>query len=611
MDFDLKTAKPIKGFDLSTAKPDVTATQAFNPVKETPVSLADVVGAVGRSQTPTGMAINMAVPQKTAREAGTAVEMGLPMMGLGVSAMPLRILSTGLLQGTGSMLNRGLSDISGRTKPDIPEMFGQGAESALIGGGLQALGELPFAVINKARAPFVGQFDKPVAQLASKYNVELPASSLTKSGFVKATEALAAKSPFGGGMINRVENAGARLKQIGDEMVSRMGKVTSPEELGQSISQGLNRYEDMFRKTKNELYASAQIKKGEIPFTPTQTMPVLDEMINSMENVVGQRPAILGELKAIRKGLGGEVGEMVDKLKAQGFKDDIIQKIIEQNPQALNPNVDALTIKNTIDKLNKKINFNNPNPIVQGYEGQLRKLAKTMSEDLDNSIKIAKPELSEAIDKANEFYKEGITKLNSGWGKRINTFVQQNKLSELPKALLNKGTPAEWIPQIYSTIGEEATQTLKATTLERILENSEGVSGFFTGSGLKGQIKSYGTAKLNAIFGGNATKQLEDLATLANAFKTGQGVAEGSQTAFVAKTIAMLHGFTQYPMKAAKFIVGDKLFTDFVTSPFGQKYLTEGFKQIPSIVQPTVGTATRVLGNELGRNYLNEPTPNK
>lgn len=587
---------------------DATATQAFNPVKEKPVSLAEILGTVGRSQTPSGMAINMATPQRTAQVAGTTAEMGLPLLGTGVTYMPLRILATSLLQGTGSMLGRGITDVAGATRPNIPEALGQAGESALISGALQTVGELPIATFNKLRAPFVGQFDQSTARVAQKYGVDLPASSLTRSGFVKATEALGAKGAFGGSLVNRVENAGAKLNQIGDEMVSRIGRVKSPAELGQSLSEGFNNYEKIFKQTKSELYDSAILKPGDVAFTPSKTLPVLDDMIKNMENVVGKKPAILTELKAIRKGLGGDVEAMADGLRKQGFNEVSIKKIIEQNPQVVNPDVDALTIKNTVHKLQNRINFKNPDTVVGGYEGDIRRLTKVMRDDLDDAIKTARPELAEAIDKANKYYAEGINKLNSNWGKKINAFVQQNKLSELPDAILSKGTPAEWVPNIYETIGQEATESLKAHTLEKIIKNSKGEDGFFQANGLRGQINSYGTDKLNAIFGVDATKQLSELAQLSTAFKTGQMIAEGSQTAYVARVLGILYKLSSAPLGALKFAISDKLFTDFVTSQMGQKLLTEGYKTIPKGLQLGMGTTARMGGTPLAKELLSQPT---
>lgn len=579
--------------------------QTLSPNVQEPQSrpLDSIIAPLQRLATAATSPMGSQDPMQTVSDIGSVGEFGLPLLAAPLPPF-LRTVASGALQGTGTALK-----LAGQGAPPDRMLKGAGM-SALTGMVGQGLGEVPISLLNKGAAPFASMFDKPTAELATKYGVDLPASALSKSGFVKATEALAAKGPFGAPLVQRVENAGQRLNQIADDMVTKFGTSTHPAEVGQTISNGLDKYESTFRATKDQLYRAADASKSEIAGKPEAALGELDNVINDLNNVVGKKPAILGYLKSLKSGLSPTVGKfdgmsdgLLSKLRAQGFTDETINKALPQM-KTIYPNEFAPPVSEdipvqkltaTLRDINSKINFKSPNPIAQGYEGRLRGIASNLSDDVDNLIKTSDPELGAAVDKANAYYKEGIGNLNSKWGQKITQFAQQGKLSELPSALLNKSTPAEWIPKIFGTVGEDATNSMKAATLEKIVTDAKGAgNGFFTPQGLAKQIRGYGDDKLSAIFGQEGTQKLKDLSQLSTAFGRGKQVAEGSQTGYVIQVLSLLKGITTAPLKAAKFIIGDKLFTNFITSETGQKFLTEGLSKIPSGVQAGVGNAARI-----------------
>jgi len=463
-----------------------------------------------------------------------------------MASAPIKVIS-----GTGKYLSEGAAGLVGASPKNtqIAGEFGANVSPFIfpeLAGKAKAMvaeGVLPKSI----SAPFAKSYDAPTAELANKYGVELPASSLTTSRVVPLIESAAGKGLFGDRIGTIVDNAGKKITQIADNTVESFGKSTVPTDVGNSIAKGLNSFETTFRETKNQLYDNAKIDKGAIKVEPTQALEQLNSIINDLDNIAGEKPPILKYLKSLRGGL----------LR----------------------NRDAINVQATIRDLNTKVNFKNPNPIIQGYEGRIKGIAGALSNDLDSSIKEFRPDLAGSIDKANTYYKEGVNKLNSAWGRKINQFVQQGKVSELPDALLNKSTPVEWIPKMFDAIGEDASQSLRAATFEKIINKAKGSGDILTAQGISNQIKTFGADKLNAMFGAESANKLTEIGKLAEAWGKGQRVASGSQTAFLGRILLEGSGLIVHPIMAIKAILGDAAFSKFIGSPTGQKWLTGGFSK--------------------------------
>lgn len=581
--------------DSVVAKPDVTKRPAFNPVKQPTSPISDFFGGFSYG----------APPMQQAKSVKTVLEIGLPLLttpflGPGTSAITklASIPLAGALQGTGTMVGQSLEGLAeGR-----PKLMPEEIRSSILGGAAgQGLGLGVAAAIPKSLAPFAKSYQPEIGNLAKQYGMELPASALTKSRAVPIIESIAGKGLFSGRISDIVDRAGMRLNQLADETVASFGRPTSGVEVGNALERGMTGFENTFRQTKDALYQRAKDIGANVNVVPEKALSTLGGVITDLNNIVGKKPPILRQLAALRAGLRGE-GEIASKLAAKGAPPGLIQKVVAQ--QKTNLTLDQAT--STLRDLNTKVNFKNPNPIVQGYEGQVRKIAASLSEDIDNSIASQSPELSKALADANGYYKQGIEKLNSEWGKKINSFIQQGKTSEIAPAILNRSTPVEAIPKIFDTVGPGGTESLRAATMERIIESSKNADGMLTPTGISRQVRAYGSDKLTAIFGSDMTQRLNDISQLSLALGRGQKTAAGSQTAFINRMI--IEGISTFlsPLKAIKLIIGDAALSRFISGP-GQKLLTSGLK-FPSAVAPAVTTGVRIGAQPLIQPPLQEMT---
>lgn len=586
---------------------------------------------------------------------------GLPLASAPMGGIPGVLVGAGLA-GLGEIGGQVAHDIVTGEKTNSNELAVRGGLSAVAGAFGQGAGELATRAVGKTLAPFARRYDKPLEDLAKRYNVQLPASAVSESRAVPLLESISGKGVFGDRLTQMTRKAEERLVNEADNLIQQVGKGADPSETGITIAKGMKRYEEGFRKTKDELYSLAQLKKDELRFTPTNTVAVLDETIARLEDVAGKKPAILGKLKALKRDLSVS-DPMVEQLKKQGFDDATIQKVISQQKgtakipefkstedaiafgkkssavqrdemlqrraqlqqeaasitdkkekikkltQAqflresaesfVGEGVDAVTIMNTAKALKREIDFADKNPIAQGYEGELRRISASLEGDLDKAIATAKPELKEAIDKANAFYREGVNKLNSEYGRKINQFVQSGQTDKIAQSILNKNTSVEDVPKIFEVVGEDGKNALKADLLDRMIGSQRrNVNDSFTPTMLDRSMKNIGEDKLKAIFDPQELQTIKDLSKLAASLGKAQKVSEGSQTTFTARIAGIIGLSFVQPAVALRLFMGDAAFSKFIASPVGQQWLKQGFK-VPKFVQAAVPAATRVASQRL------------
>lgn len=592
-------------FENSLAAPPFVTTPtdrtSVNKFPEPPSSrgLGDIAGSIGKTMSFIGNPSRFGEyaardPRNAARDIGTTVEMALPFLSLlpGGQAigLPARMALEGALQGTGTLMRESMESAVAPPgqQTSLGQQLGRAGVSAGVGAAATGAGGLIAKGLQKTAAPFAGRFDPRAAAVAEKYGVDMPASALSGSEVVPIMESLVKKGVFGSKIQERIQAAGVKINQIGDELVSSFGKSTSPVEVGNAVGGGLKRFEEVFRQTKETLYEAARVNKGDIVVNPKATLPLLNELIETLGGMAGKKPAVLGELKQLRSALDPNFA-MRQEFAAKGFKENTIEQIMKQNQQATV--VDGRAVLTKLRDLNTKVNFKNPNPIIRGYEAEIRRVAATLSEDLDNAIATQRPDLADALGAARKYYGENVEKLNSAWGQKINQFVKAGKASAIAPSILNRTTPVEWVPKIFETVGEDAAQSLRAATMERLVQSARGKAGFLTEDGLNRQIRQHGEDKLLAIFGQEKLVKLKDVAALAEALGRSQGVASGSQTAYIGRMMAELANIGN-PIKLLKMVTTDAFYSRFISGAGGQQWLGRGF-QLPAAMAPAVSTGLR------------------
>ena len=419
----------------------------------------------------------------------------------------------------------------------------------LVGGGASATARLAGKAGKIRVAPFAGKVDFGVVKAANDLGIDLPASAMSKSPAVNLIETYGAKGFFGENIVQKVEMAGNKLNEIADKVISETGKSPDLSSAGKAISDGTKKYRDNFLKVKEFLYKKAAlpegIKKPLVVVDPVETRKFVNVILKDKTNA----EEILGK--------STDIGYF---------------KTLSDNVQG---NISAKYLRSAIRELNSKIeNFNDP--VATGNKGTLKKLVASMSDDLDVAIKTQRPDLAEAIDRANAFYQEGIEKLNSSWGQKIEEFKEQP--DKILPAIMNPSTSIEDIPKIFEVAGKESIPQIQSSVMNQLFEGSRNpATGNFRPQGLSAQLKRYGEDKLQAILSPEQFKTIKNVEEVAKGLGRGQKIAEGSQTAFIARMAVELGTVFVNPLLPLKALLGDAVFTKFIASKAGQKFLTEGF----------------------------------
>jgi hypothetical protein len=254
----------------------------------------------------------------------------------------------------------------------------------------------------------------------------------------------------------------------------------------------------------------------------------------------------------------------------------------------------ARELNSAIKELNAKVdNFNDP--IATGNKASLKKLVTLMSEDLDSAIVTQRPELADAINKANTFYSQGVSKLNSAFGENIKKFGDLGQYDKIIPSIISNSVSVEDIPRIFEVIGTENVPHLQAAYLEELFRKARR-NGNFTPQGLTSQIKSFGgEEKLAALLSPEQLKAVKNIETISQGLGKAEKIASGSQTAFLVRIVSEIATFSHNPIGAAKLLLGDALFSKFVSSRVGQEILAEGL-----LLTGKTGRNIQAIGKKTG-----------
>lgn len=582
---------------------DVTfAPPAVNIQKPQPTIHKPTFATAGSTETiassPFGKDYAKQATQERGDIAKNTIAFGLPFLATGLSA-GTAIPAAGALSATGEAVGQKVSDLITGQRTPTNDLLRQSAGAGIGGLVGEGVGRGLVGIAGKALAPFANGYTPEIDALAKKYGMTLPASSTTTNRAVPLIESIAGKSAFGNKLTQMTLKAEESLTRAADDVIAKIGSSPDASNAGIKIADGMNRYRSRFMDTKNALYDAAKINKGDVTLNPQNTISVLDDIISEIKNTANPDMGSLKYFQQLKKGLAGAGDEMRDKLAKQGFNANAIEKIMSQ--QKIQVGVDGTKALNTIKQIRRDTNPKLTTPIATGFEAELRKIGATLSDEFDNALTQARPDLAEALAKANSAYKEGITKLNSEFGKKIKRYSDAGQFDKIAESVLNRSTSVDDIPKIFEVVGEDGKNALKANLADRMIgETKRNAKQAFTPSIIDKTIKQFGDARLKAIYTPEEYNALKELSKLTYAVGAAQKVAEGSQTTFTAKMAGIFTlAFTNPPL-ALQFLTSDAAFAKAISSKAGQQYLRSG-SQLSPVTKFAVPSATRVAGQSLGR----------
>lgn len=224
-----------------------------------------------------------------------------------------------------------------------------------------------------------------------------------------------------------------------------------------------------------------------------------------------------------------------------------------------------------------------------------------MSDDLDNTVGMFDSNAADALQKANDFYKAGINKINSDVGKAIQNSDPEKVLDKIVKP--NSQTD---ISELRELVGEDSFKSVQEAFANRLYKNSVNPrTGMLDPDKLKMNLDRYGDPTVRGILSkyqyaklDEVMKKLGDMKTLSTAIKSGTKAAEGSQTAFLGGigarvTLAFINlpaalGITGLEFGASKLLstpTGKNILTKPLNTEPAQQLIQRGGEALNRIVR--------------------------
>lgn len=489
----------------------------------------------------------------------------------------------------------------------------------LTAEGLSKLGTAAEGATKTLTSPFKSAYKPNVAEAFARQGIEAPASALTTSKAVQATEAIAQSSIFGGSAVTKVINDARESifritetlqKEVNPEKLITPGATS--ETAGRALQGAVTKVRDTFNAVKGKLYDEAAGKIGGQQASLENTRGALDEIIASkLASADPTARASARYYQSLRANLS------------------TAEKRTFQN------------IKQTRTDIGSKLkNFSDP--ITTGDSANLKRIYAALSADLDRTVAQSGEAGAEALKAASDFYKAGISRINSFVGRTI----YNSKSPELLVGKLVKPGDISTIRELKGLVGPEAHHTFAAALVNKIIADSivpltgkvsatkiatilakygdeflkEAIGekalgelkdlrkasivqdiiergtkeGKVMPSALAHAIDSYDAKVLKEAFTPEELTKLQDVRTMSDALAKGTKMADGSQTAMLIDGPAGLLNIGAFAAGGVPGVITKLGFqwglTKLVTSRLGKKFLTTGFGKGAEIA-PTAGEA--------------------
>jgi len=210
-----------------------------------------------------------------------------------------------------------------------------------------------------------------IARLESifaKNNVELPASATTNNQFVRQTEALTAKGPFGSKVDARFQASSQLPKTLLQNVTdANTGDVSAARNsLGQSVRGDLKKYATGFKKQASAIYDDLEKTLGDAPVQPLKTQTMIDKLYDQQR------------ISALPQGAG--------------------QKLLED----LYLNLENTNTYAALNQTRKDVGqlLNSTDPLASGQKAQLKAIYGAIESDLKNVADAGNPAPNPLIAKA-------------------------------------------------------------------------------------------------------------------------------------------------------------------------------------------------------------------
>ena len=522
----------------------------------------------------------------------------------------------GALSKTGSAIN----PITQGTR-----LFGKGIKVATQG---KKIGGKKYTTENLAATSNIG--------VASE---DLPIFAKTTSPISTTAEAVASKGIGGGPIWDRMNNLYVKMNDTVDNLLK--GKVDASV-IGRSMANAADDFKNKFYEQKNKLYEQAIIPRSKtvknIPGfekIKTITLGKEDKMFASWNKKVlangkikytkpsgkelfsGKQTPMPASTTATQKLLRSLIENEKQALKGYGVKSSPELKTYEGLMRGLSgKSMTTGDVYRTLQKIEGDLKYGTT--IKTGNNAKLALIRDTLDAEFLATLKLQRPDLAIALDKADKFFRQGVRKLNSGVIQAIVKNVDKPDL--IVKTLLPRLKSLDDVKILVEVLGQKNMAELRKSIMSAIFTEARGpAKENLPPLGISKQLKKFGEDKLEILLNPDQFQAVKDLEQVSKMMGKSSKITGGSQTSFnVLSTVGggsaftavtlLLMGNAKGAILALTPLMGTIAAAKFINSNLGRQLLTEGIElsgktgaKIQSAA-PAIGTGAQV-SNQLNNLY--------
>lgn len=305
------------------------------------------------------------------------------------------------------------------------------AGAALVRGGMRGLGSEAQRAAGQAVDDAARAGTSPTAAQLNVGEGRVPFAGVVQNSL--------GKTPGGASSVSR------RLAQQEDEIGQRVAQLSrgagraapTPEDAGRSIRQGIEDYRNAFQRQASELYEDVDA------VIPPQTPAPMTNARRVAQEVLGE-------------GVSGQLGDAINDRGSRA----IAQSLLADEPRTY---ADLSRTRSQIGQM-----LNDRDLIGTRSEAALKRIYGALTDDVADVASAQGPEATQALNRANEFYRDGATRLSD----QLQPLLRGDR-ADVPEQLfraVERGGKdgATRIRELRMAMSEDQWDDVSRATLDRI-----------------------------------------------------------------------------------------------------------------------------------------------
>lgn len=392
------------------------------------------------------------------------------------------------------------------------------------------------------------------------------------SRVVDTLEEMAEKSFTGGERIRRYKELETEsFKKLSDDLIADFSayltKDATPEEVGLVFQNAYAARDSVYRRL-------ARIKYGKVDRMAGQAQVDLRGLKTEAQKLV--------ETAEKRKGIGSTTA-----------KDSLLEKVL---------------------KLDDSVTFNEAQAIRSGLmdeiatmsssadigRGMARNFSKMVDSAMEESAKNLSPDAYKAWREANTFYRGYKQKFNNDFMSALVKVADKTPEKVVDKIFQNGAVTQ--IRNVRDLVPTKTFETLKASYIQKIMQESLNGGDFVVGKTLKHKLKAMGQPALKEIFTPQELQRIYNVAKIGETVQkpTGGGggmlvqLMQGSGAVGVVTGLST--GRSDVAASGGIVLLAPNVLSRMILSPAGSRYLMQGFR-IPARSKEAATISSKILSS--------------